>query len=968
TPMEIDRVAEALQNLVDMRSTWAQKSSGAGLEAVYALTRLNEKGERTWTVDQWLTPGEVDARKDLVKRDGRLFINLEVVGDPDHPGRMIRVDPTDPRYKDRALVRYEVIGGVDAAQAEKDAAAKGLADNNTALALADAMDAKKHPNSDFVAVGDHEFASLTFDQVFVGAQSKYAEGRLFFFRATPAKDRTVLDQLTPLAALSMPPDRVVIKLFGGPKDMIPPHDRFPTLESLQGSDAAASFHTLAVSPSGAAQLASHARAYQYAQERRGWIEVKLNSYGFARDEHGGVVQLFRTKDDYSAEWKAFIHAQDDLAKAKADLAQAKNEEADAKKKADDAQTAYTAAMRALSAVRESPEARKAMERQQAAAQAVKDSGRTDGPAKKEFDAAVHAYQALLDASSAKKAFDKAAKAQKEAIEKYKDARAKSTNADKAVADQTDILDHSHHWTLYRADALALSLDHEKDVVRASAPAERPMADSPALALDQKVDGGGPIESTLTGELAAAVVDTDGRLVNSYATGAEVDAAVPNWHLMSVTPTGEVDARLPGEPVRTKVRISHYEENDRPVLLSEKYLIERLDASNSLKSKADHWAIMPYNWGNILLEIPREVAQAPLELIDGRDLTSSHYLGRAMMYKTEGGEVEHHGFFRTALGWVDVLNLLPDPVQRFYDPSQFPDAVTVKSPLAPGQILADKSPRAQRNGKTYDVKFGIGAASRQVREAAEDLDAARQRTLARFNGGVEELTVSMVRGRAGDYEDSHRVVQSGGVKDTDAELAMSPASNGSRPFTDTQDPRGLFVDRVTRRVIVYPGAAGYERQAAAMDGYAKHVEDQDAAARKAHDGLVTAERDAGVKVDRTAADRDAALKHEQETWIKFHELAQRIGTQNELEQRIKALLAEINDLKTELAWWQNYASQLEAAGRGEGPTVPGQPGNPNHPGQPWGGNPMFWAWMLVLFGLGALASAVWYGLNRRSRVI
>ena len=966
SPMEIDRVAEALQNLRDMRSTWAEKSKGSGLEAVYALTRLDAKGNRTWTVDQWLTKAEIDARKDIIRRDdGSMVIDLDVVADPAHEGRLIHVEPTDARYKNPARVRYELVGGVDAAQAEKDAAEKGLTDNNTAIELAHAM-----ANSQFVVVGDNGAAGLTFDQVFVGDDSKYAQGRLFFFQSSPDELGLALKQLTPLAALSLPPDQVSIQYFDGPKNMIPPHDRFPTLQSLQGSDAASGFHTLAVSPTGAAQLADHAHAYEYAQERRGWIEVKLNSYGFARDDKGRVVQLFRTKDDYSAEWKAFFHAQDDLAKATTELAQAKAEENSRKAEADATQTAYNAALRAFSAVRDTPEALRAMERQQAAAKAVKDSGRSTGPEKTEFDSAVHAYQAISDASPAKKAFDKAAKVQKEAVEKSRDASAKAVNAKKAVDDQAEILAHSQHWTLYRASELALSLDHKKDVVGVSAPPKRPMRGSPALPLDLKIEGGDKAESTLSGELSAAVVDEDGHLVHPYATGEEVDAAAKHWDLMSVTPTGDVDARMAGEPVRTKVRISHYEEGKLPVLLSEKYLIERLDASKSRLGTANHWAIMPYNWVNIVLEIPREIAQTPAELIGGRDLNSSHYLGRATMYKTEGGETEHHGFARTALGWVDVLNLLPDPVERYYDPSQFPDAVTTRSALNPGQILADKGPRAQRNGKTYDVKFGIAASQRQVEQASEDLDAARQRTLARFNGGVEQLTVEMRRGRAGDYQESHRAVQAGDVTAADAELAFSPASNGSRPFTDTQDPKGLFVDRVTRRVTVYVGAAGYERQATAMDGYGDRVKTRDAHITdpKYKAGLAKKAEDAQALESTRKRELAKALKDEQETWTKFHTLAVRKGIQDEIEKRIKVLQAEIKDLKAELAWWENYASQLEAAGRGEGPTIPGQPGGPTHPGQPWGGNPMFWAWMLILFGLGALLSAAWYGLIRRPRVV
>ncbi len=67
-PMEIDRVAEALQNLRDMRSVWADKTQDAGLEPVYALTRLGLNGERTWTVDQWLTKSEVEDQPEPRRR------------------------------------------------------------------------------------------------------------------------------------------------------------------------------------------------------------------------------------------------------------------------------------------------------------------------------------------------------------------------------------------------------------------------------------------------------------------------------------------------------------------------------------------------------------------------------------------------------------------------------------------------------------------------------------------------------------------------------------------------------------------------------------------------------------------------------------------------------------------------------------------------------------------------------------
>jgi uncharacterized small protein (DUF1192 family) len=281
----------------------------------------------------------------------------------------------------------------------------------------------------------------------------------------------------------------------------------------------------------------------------------------------------------------------------------------------------------------------------------------------------------------------------------------------------------------------------------------------------------------------------------------------------------------------------------------------------------------------------------------------------------------------------------------------------------------------------DVKFGAVAMSRQVRQASEDLDAARERTLARFNGGVEQVTVETRRGRAGPYQESSLTVQSGDVKTgvgtqsavdkrlgEDRPLAADPAADGSRPYKATAEPRGLFVDKVSRQVIVYPGAAGYERQAEAMKGYDARVAERDAANLKAKQGLEDAEANADVLLQGRAKDRDKAIKDEQDTWNKFHKLAERIGLQEELERRMAVLQAEIKDIKAELDWWTNYAAQLDAARRGEGPVGPGPvtpgSGNPSAP------NPMFWVWMMLVAALGSLAAALWHarrdGLLRRPR--
>jgi len=206
------------------------------------------------------------------------------------------VDPVTGK-ETHPTVRYALVGGVDTAQAELADASRGLGDNETYNKLAELMKVK---GNDFVAVGGedadgHRSASegLSFDKVFVGKDSDYANGRLFFFKSDLSGEA-----LNPLKALSLPPEQVVMERYTGDQPLR--HDLFPTLRSLQDSDEAKNFSRLAVSPNGADALASHARSYEDAQQGRGWIEVKLNSYGFARDKSGRMMQLYRTKDDSRA--------------------------------------------------------------------------------------------------------------------------------------------------------------------------------------------------------------------------------------------------------------------------------------------------------------------------------------------------------------------------------------------------------------------------------------------------------------------------------------------------------------------------------------------------------------------------------------------------------------------------------------------------------------------------------------------
>ncbi len=960
-PQEIDRDAQALQGLIDMRSRWL---GGRGdLQPVYAITRVGPDGRRTWDVQGWLTADQYKqwtAAGFIHAVDGREFVN----------GR----DPSSPSAV-AGGVRYELIGGVDVAQARQDGTAAALSDNARALALDAALS-----KSDFALAGTDgsPLKTLDFNAVY-GAGGLAAAGRLYYFAADASKTGGLQYAIDPLTAQSLPPEKVVVMAYTG-ADPPPGHDAFTTLQSLLSSPSAGQFARLVASARGAAELRQARLNAEAASLRRGWVQVKLDSAGFARDAQGRLVQIYTTLDDFQAQWKAFDDAPRDLAAAQSALSAAQAELKAAKSDDEKAQADYERSAPAKAAAQSvDPRAAEAAQAEVAQPDGV------DGPQSRAFSAAVRGAQGAPAKVAADKTVDPALAALKKAGDRLKLAQAKLVNARKAVQDAESTLERSKTWTLYRTSDLTLDLDASGDVVAARAPAARG-----PLALDQAVPGGGPVARRWSGGLAAAVLDASGRAVKLFATGAEVDAAAPSWKLVSYDADragGEVDARLPDGTIRTKVRFSHYEDGGLPVLLSERYLIARVDKATSKLASVRHWAVMPYNWGNIVLQIPRGIVQGPLDVVEGRNPEEQHYLGRAYMYKSEGGETEHHGFFRTALGWVDILDLLPDPVTTYYDPSQFPNSVRVGSPILPGQDLTMKSARDPRNGD--NVHFGVGAMTRDAAQAAEDLDAARQRTLALFNGGVEDLTLETMRGRGvpelgpdgkpkldpegypiwnDSYQDSQLRVRSGSAdagggsassierriaQDPQLAAAVNPDAPGGTWVVG--EPNGLAVDRVARRVTVIPGASGDAARAAALDGYGARYAAAVAAARAARPGLKADDKAAALAVAAGESARLSALNGEQQAWTRWRPLALRIGVQQEIERRLAAERAKIDSLRSELDWWSRYGARLSDARRGVfyTPAPDGRAASPVAFGVS-----SFWGWFWLLFSLAGLLSAAW----------
>lgn len=990
TPARIDPIAEALSRLKETRERWTSGKVGADFQALYAVTFVGADGRRTWTVKEWLSAADVEAS---LVRAGQTPRGT--------PGEIVeRLNPATGKmgyYIDVPRVgtgRYEVIGGADAADAARRAADTKYADNRAVADLQALMGTK---DADFVSLGGagKKPEAWSFAAVF-GPGGKHSEGRVFFFEAPvngkPAK------ALHPLEALSRQPEEVVMKLYAGDKPLS--RDRFPNLRSLEASEEAAAFMTLTVSPQGAERLAENARRLEASERRRGWIEVKLNSFGFARDENGQVAQLYRTKDDFEAQWKAYDNAERDLKAAERDFATAQAEEAArtteaeaAKSSADGQSRSYqNAQLRLRAALRQAMLAqglderassfKPELDRRVAEPKLSKLPTAKDGALQDEIGKAHDAYSGEI------KAMDAAAKAFTEATSKLKLAHARAVNAETALKDAKLTLtrggarEKPGTWTLHRSADLNLGLDADKKVVRVAAAAARgPKALDEAVAADGR---SAPVERTLSGSLLAAVVDADGRLVRDYASEQSVDDAFKGWNLISYRAGGD-KIGADGDEAMTKVRFSHYEEAGLPVLLGENYLIERLDGAKSALWKAKHWSYLPFNWGNILLEIPRGVAGIPAEFA-GRNPSQHHYLGRAYMYKTEGGTTENHGFFRSVLGAVDVLNLLPDPADRFFDPSQFPDKVRIDSAVRPGEGLWDKKMTVEEGdvmaGRTpnragdkiadRDLKVHLGRQSlqRQATHAAEDLEAARVRTLSRFHGGVEQITLETRRGRDGWYQESKRTAALGpeavSRRLAEGTIAADPRSGGSADESRGGDvvtsatPGHLFVDAVEQRVRIRPGADAFGRQADALEGYGERVAERGRTVEADRAALERALADATAKVDGTLAERGQARAEQETLRRSWSRLAQRIGEQLELEKRIASLEAGIKALEGRIAFWDRYLRLLE-----EARANPSDPNDPDHPRPPYGPNPMFWAWMLALAFLGALASALWHWLRRSS---
>jgi len=512
------------------------------------------------------------------------------------------------------------------------------------------------------------------------------------------------------------------------------------------------------------------------------------------------------------------------------------------------------------------------------------------------------------------------------------------------------LERSGGFTLYVTRETALLIDESNTLVGVSA--------VPALGTRRLEDRFGRAQGALKvvkGEVFAAVMDRDQSLVKLYMDDRVVEDAAESWKLEAVSGVRYEN----GRGVDPNLRLLHYvdTESGLPVMLNRRYLISRVEGAGEKLTEAENWGVMPWNWGNLLLEIPKGVLRTPSELITGRDARQQGYLGRIYLRKIEGGATEHHGFFRKVAGAVDVLDILPDPVSWYFDQSQFPKAVDLDSALKPGENLFDKNLRAGDK----DVRYGKQALSRGVTTNVEDLLNARKRVLSFFEGGVEETWLETRRGRADRYQTS-RIEEKPGSEQL--ERALEDPDVAFAPGSDVRlsgQPGHLEVDRVERRVKIRTGARQYGSIEDGLAGLPARIE-RNQAVSAGDAARYQGERDSAEVDLRDAVSARGALEGRlAPIRDEAHALAWRIGKQDALEAELRRIESDIARLEAELARERERLRALEDELADLPTPDPDQPVGPSDPVQPR--LPAFALWAVLALAFAA-AVVAWWILRRR----
>ncbi|MDE2313382.1 MAG: hypothetical protein KGL04_04315, partial [Elusimicrobia bacterium] len=484
-----------------------------------------------------------------------------------------------------------------------------------------------------------------------------------------------------------------------------------------------------------------------------------------------------------------------------------------------------------------------------------------------------------------------------------DAAQAQLDDDKKAADKAGaVLTNAQKWSLYRTDDLSLELIGGKDVKDPDAGTLVGVKASPAyggnLLNESLLDKGQSVPAkdvVPVRALYAAVLDGAGRVVKTFQTSAAVEKAAKTWIMKGVSMNPNGAAVESGGRIMTNYRLDYYEDpaTKLPIELSERYVRDRVEHDKHSLFYREHWGFMPQNWFSLVMNVPDQIVGTPIELA-GRDPNQQHYLGRVNMNHSEGGETQHHGFFRSALGFVDVLDLLPDPVKIYNDPSQFPSQSRISSPVMPGQDVYSKSLRNPNDGE--NVHFGAKAVAQGLQYSLEDLTDAQQQTLSYFRGGYEDLIISRMRGRDGTYEESQRTARSGAgaIKDKLENqgagdeaydpLAAADARSAMNGVTETASPDNVLTEKVERDVKVRLGAQQYEQASKGFDAYSADMNKAISQAKGGEGKKLADSLSAGQAALKEALIvRDRAQASLDETWSRYHAIESRMETEDAVDR-------------------------------------------------------------------------------------
>ncbi len=360
---------------------------------------------------------------------------------------------------------------------------------------------------------------------------------------------------------------------------------------------------------------------------------------------------------------------------------------------------------------------------------------------------------------------------------------------KAAAAAKDAKDPGHAWTYLRTDAVALGLSDDGTLAAVR-------ADDRSLSLGD----GTPVRWVSQAPLAMET-DSRGRVTRLFTDKKELDRAAASWSLEDAQ--GRTWQGAQDLPPLLRARRWTDPSTGLTVALGRDLLEARRQAALDGAKGAAHWGYAPAQWPGLITEIPRGIVSTPLEIVTGRDPNQQGYLGRVNARRGEGGATVARGAVGTVLRSIDLFGLIDDPVARYFDPSQYPDAVERDRPVLPDDAVGDAKLRT-KDGKA-DVFYGVGSFSREAGWATQDLEESRAEVLAAFRGGVRRETVETVRGRAGDYADSSvgLDVGRGAALSAIDELGARLDAGGAARVGSA--PRRAAVDRVDSVVQIVAGA-------------------------------------------------------------------------------------------------------------------------------------------------------------------